>query len=389
MNNLIFFRYRCDQKFPTAICKCDDLIKANVENLKRKLWEIQYIIQHAPNSTYEEVNKNELRRLRKKIKNLLEDVHLEQHNDVSNNLPTLIRDTENVKREIDNLIARFPINPAIKDVDKMIKETENLLEKCKKEVQNVNGLGNTGHNDEILRLLDEAKHLLDKINSLLPLFTQIQNSYSGARKEVVELDNKIKQLKELYNRTNRRFLKNEYISRRIAYKTNKTKQSALKNKELLSNIRFPSINNGTQTQTGNCDLQVPEFQDDYERKMREQFNKTKVEQNRLNQIHRNFTRINQQADDAIKTNKNDVRNMKRVYNDYLNLVDGFIKNIEDIADIKTLSDANEADLKILQNELDNLIHKLELFLQQLEEIEKLTAVNKGFLKVGAKYYQNY
>lgn len=378
-----FSRYRCDQHIAAtkSNCLCDDIVKEHVERLKQKLSEIESIIQHASNSTYEEINKNEVRKLKKKINNLLRDVQLEQQNDVSNNLPTLITDTENVKKQIEKLIARFPIIITIRDVDTVVKDTENLLEKCKKEIQNANTLGGIQgeHNDEIIRLLDEAKQLLEQIQSLLPLITQIQNSYARAKNEIRVLDIKIKQLKQLYDKAKWRFLKDQYIAKRIWIKTNKTKQEALQNKLLLSNIRFPTV--GNKTETGYCDLQVPQFQDDYEKKMREQFDKTQVEQNRMNEIHRNFTRSSQKADEEIEAHKIEVDKMKRVYNDYLDLVDGFVKNIEEIADIQTLNDANEADLKILQNELDNLIYKLELFLQQLEEIEKLTAINKEFLKV--------
>lgn len=362
---------------------CDHIIAASIENLKQKLSEIETIIQYAPNnSTYSEVYKNELGKLKKKIKSLLDNVQLEQQNVVTNNLPTLIRDTENVKREIENLIARFPISIAVKDVETKVTDIEVLMERCKKKMQLLNQSGNTSgeHNAEILRLLDEAKKLLEQINSLLPFLTQIQETYKSAKDEVDELDKKIKQLKRLSYKTSQRFSADRDKSKQIATKTKKTKEEALRNKELLSNIRFPTINNETNTE--DCDIHVPEFEDDqHEEKMRKQFEKTQAEQNKVNKLHQNFTQYDTKSDDAIKANENDVKTMTKIYNDYLDLVEGFYKNLEEIADIIERNNANKAYLKVLQDELAELIRQLEIYLQQLKELDKRNNVNKEFLKV--------
>lgn len=357
-----------------------------MENLKQKLSEIETIILHAPNASYEDTIDNDLEILKQKISDLFNNVKLEHQTVVNNNLPTLIHDAEKMKYEIEKLIARFPIMTKFKDVQAAIKETDILLKICTKQVQDANKLANTlgEHNDEIKHLLDEANQLLDQINSLLPLLVLIKQSYNSAKHEVNQLNRKIAQLKELYDKTRQKFLSDQNKSVRISSKANKIKKKVLENKQLLDNIRFPTIPNDTHS-NDSCDLEVPEYKSDHEQKMREQFNKTRFVQNQLNSIYRNLSEYEKKVNKAITSYEKDVENMAKIYNDYLELVDGFVKNIEEIADVMNLNEANVADTKMLQNELDNLIHKLELFLEQLEDLEKLTVVNKAFLKVRSLY----
>lgn len=376
---LLTSRFRCDHITNKSKCICEDLLKKATQKLKDKLAQIQNFINNSQNFTSSKDFEDKLKHVEYEIQILKKNVALEQHNLVDNGLPEMIEYVKQIHKKVTSLINKIPNNISIQEIQNLLTDVERIFKMCKQKITEANGFSNSilDHNDEITKIAKEARIIYHYVTNLLKQIPQVVNSYNNAKLALSNLHGKIDNIRILYTKTKSRITGVKERSEKLYKKARNVKEQALKNQKQLKSIVLPLYNN-TSIYCGD----VPLFNNDFEKKMMDQFNDTKKNQQALDKMHSEMKDHNRKAVHAEEENVKDVKFVENVYDRYLKLIDKLNSTIATkISDILNLEDGNESDLKLLENKLKGLIHKLNSFLQQSVEFGKLNDINKKYFEV--------
>lgn len=259
----------------------------------------------------------------------------------------------------------------------------NISEDCKHKLNEAEILShNLQHDDNMTELSKEAKKLVDELLNMLQLLPEIENQYKNAKQGVEEIAMNITDLNNKYQESTKNLTAVRNLSSTILSKSAKAKEVAITNQKLLGSIHLPLHN-----KSGFCTQEIPDFKSDLEDTLSSRYESCYREQSVLERLSNELKNAENEAVRLEKQKEKDSALLQAVYEQALNLIDKLDNKIAlNILDISNINEENENNLLILQDELEHLIKKLEMFSCQVFELELISNKSLDFIEVSSCVY---
>lgn len=262
----------------------------------------------------------------------------------------------------------------------------NDLESCKEKIKEAEMLSNNlQHNEDITLLSRNARNLIEDLLNVIRIFREIENRYNSTKEDIEKIIKNTTDINNKYseNLINLSAIKN--LTNITSSKLRKTKEFAISNQELLSNLHLPTHNKSTF-----CMQEIPDYKNEIESTIVSYYENYYHQQNILEKFLNDLKTAENKASRLEKQKEKDNALLKAVYEQALTLIDKLDGRIAiNILAVSDINEENENDLLKLQEELEHLIQKLEMFAYQLSELERISNKNLDVLEVSNWLYNNH
>lgn len=372
------FRYRCEKRIDT--CPCSTLLKNSSEHLMAEIHKINSTVVTLLNST---LNNTDSEEFEKQLAILMDSIQRLQYkiaDPLLNYQDQIASNISDFRQYVKAMFLKLNQQNTT-DVAKVALKYQlvfNMSEDCKQALNDAEALSNSlQHDDNMTTLSKEAKKLVEELLNLLSLLSEIENQYESAKQDVEKIAMNITNLNNAYkgSKENLRIIKS--LSSSTSLKSAKVKEIAITNQKLLENIHMPVHN-----KSGFCTQNVPDFKTELENTLTSHYESCHHEQSVLEKLSNELKNAEDEVARLQKQKEEDSISLQAVYKQALNIIDKLDGKIAlKILDISDINEENENNLLILQEELEHLIKKLELFSYQLFELELITNKNVDFIEV--------
>lgn len=326
-------------------------------------------------------NFNVFKRRLSSLKDSIEKLYNEIVEDPLKNYDNQISSHINKSRQLVDILIATSLkqnNANLTHVTLKYETVLNLSEICRQKLNDTEKmLENSKHRENATLLSKNAYVLLEELLNVVSLLSDIESSYEKAEQNLQDISSNITNLRNKYLEKIQEFREIKNISMNAVAGSKKTKASAITNRELLQDIHF-TINNKPIL----CGEEIPDYKTDFEERLENRLKNCSEQQNVLEELFNEIRRAQEQAVRLEEQNERDNASLNTVYKDALNLLGNMdLRIVKNIQNIENLNDENENNLLILQDELEHLIRKLEMFSLQLTELDILHQRNLEFLEV--------
>lgn len=334
------------------------------------------LVSHVNSSDFEKFNKR-LDLLKESVQNLQsqfdDTFDSNYHNQIAANI-------NNIREQVTSLITSLlqQNTTDIANITLYYQHVFNISEDCTQTLADAKNLSNGMiQNKEMTTLSKEAKQIVKELTKLALLLTEIENYYKSAEQSTKDLSESITKVQNTYleNIRNVSVVKNLLNSTSI--NSAKSKKIATLNRERLDNILLPLHNKSIF-----CAQEIPELKNDLEDHLHSRFENCYQQQTILEELSNKLKKAEHKTVRLEKQNEEDNILLKTIYKNALDVINEIDeKMVLTLLDISDINEENEDRLLFLQEELEHLIQKLEMFTNQLNELEMLTNENYDFLEV--------
>lgn len=315
------------------------------------------------------------------LKEIIDIPSYDYQNQIKININIIRKNATNL---IAQLLQRYTTNKT--NLTKYYQLVLEFSENCKQKLNDAeDNTNNLQHNTEMTSLSKEANNILAELLKLVSLFSDIENYYKNAKRDVDNISSNITDLKSVFleNKQNLSTLKPQIAATFL--NSTKSKQFAKSNRKRLMDINFHQTPNKS---VAFCAYEIPNYKSDLENTLNSHFENCLHEQSVLEKLSNELKVMEEESIRLEEQNNNDRKSLKAVYETVKGLIDKLDGKIS-VAILNTtdLNEENENKLLILQEELQHLIEKLEMFSLQLLELDLVTNKNLNFLDVSITFYK--
>lgn len=381
---LLFYRYRCDQRERIQPCSCEELFQNAMRLLNDEVTKLNSVL-HNPLVVINSSNhkfRQKIKNLQRSIRNLLRETERtsttpsHHFSDISRSIRSLRNDIAKIFKNLPNLVTA-DVTP----VSEKYFSTLATLETCKLSLLEAHKLSNVS-NDDLTKMAQESRNVINEIANLLSLIARISNKYENAKRDVSKLNATTVRLKDSYLKSKESVGDIKQLVFNTKSRSKERRNVAEEIRELLENVAFPVYNTSRK-----CGIEVPKHQNDFEERLATQFKQTSDFQKLLEKMDEDLKKFNEEAVVAERRNRKDNEALKAIYASAIRLLDDADGRIAfDILDVTGINDENDKNLLRLQEELEELFRKLEAFSAELLELERLSQINLSFLEVGLRAF---
>lgn len=374
---LINFRYRCDQRTETLACPCDVLIEDLLPLLYAEMAEIDQILRNPENCTANDAFGRRMAYLKAAIEDLRKGIK-DPFSDRFDEIPSNI--TDNITSLISALLNYH--NPNITQLTTNYDLVFDDMQMYRKKLNGAYELSNASDHDEAVSLIArESKMVLKDINNVLLLSSRVQNSYETAQTNVKNTHLHVKTLNEVYSKDAQKLADFKQFMPKLIRDLKNSHARAAADRDLVQHTLFLS-NNVSFNSCGA--VLIHDYGNNAEETLLSNSLKNVLGQQK--ELEELFGEMNETYAKALlleKQNKKDKVLFNAVYTDALGLLDKLDAVVAaSLLHVAKIDEQNEDNLFMLQNELEHLIKKLNLFLDLLSKLEALLKDNEKFLEVG-------
>lgn len=379
-NKVFSFRYRCDQRVQSTVCLCDTLLENSTQFLTSQIIKINQTIETLLTSDLNSTDSETFKKHLTSLQDSIETLYSEVKNPFDNFQDQISDNINAIREQVTILIATLlKINKTdVANVFINYQQAHNLSEICKQQLSDAKKLSNKlQHNRNMTLMSKESKAILEDLLNIIATLSETTNYYESAKQNVQWISSNITILKDNYLEGVKNFRKVKHSTANTTLNAKISKAVAESNDKLLQELHF-AVHNKTIL-CGN--EEIPEYKNNLEETLSSHLENCHQQQNELEELFNKIKKAEEETSRLEKQNKKDSASLKAMYAEALHFLADLDVRVGRVLDVEDINDENENILLILEDELGHLIRKLELFSDQLSELEILSNRNLNILEV--------